>query len=275
MSEILVVKIGGEVLDKPDNLQPFLQSFARLPAPKILVHGGGILASRMARQLGITPRMVNGRRITDAAMLEVAIMVYAGLLNKRIVAGLQRLECPAIGLTGADAGSIRAVRRPPQPIDFGYVGDVEKVNVSILRLLLDAELVPVFAPLTYSQEGDVLNTNADTIATALARALSKSFPTRLFFCLDVPGVLHDPENQQTLIPRLSRSRYQHLKENGLIRGGMIPKLDNGFAALAGGVKQVVLCHFRQLETVTAPKTVRGTELIHDRDESNKGVPNHE
>ncbi len=261
MQDLLVVKIGGEVLDHPETLEFFLTKFARLSSPKILVHGGGKIASRLAKQLGISPRIVEGRRITDAAMLEVAIMVYAGLLNKRIVAGLQKRGCPAIGLSGADAASIRAVRRNPHPIDFGYVGDVETVNVPVIRSLLALKLVPVFASLTYSREGDLLNTNADTIATALARALSAFYHTQLFFLLQRPGVLLNPRDDRTLIPRLSYRAFLRLKKEGNIRDGMIPKLDNGFAALQGGVRRVFIGHFRQFGEWPIHHPVFGTELI--------------
>ena len=236
-----IVKIGGNVIDDPEKLAGFLGRFAALPGKKILVHGGGKIATKIAKELGIESKMVDGRRITDAPMRDVVTMVYGGLVNKRLVATLQRLGCNAIGLTGADGAGILAHKRPVKTIDYGFVGDVEQVNTPFLTLLLQNGLTPVFAPLTFDAEGNILNTNADTQASEIARALSGVEDVNLVYCFEKKGVLKDANDNTTLIPRLIPETYEKYKSEGIIYDGMIPKLDNAFAAVQAGVKKVIIC----------------------------------
>lgn len=236
-----IVKIGGNVIDDPEKLAGFLGRFAALPGKKILVHGGGKIATKIAKELGIESKMVDGRRITDAPMRDVVTMVYGGLVNKRLVATLQRLGCNAIGLTGADGAGILAHKRPVKTIDYGFVGDVEQVNTPFLTLLLQNGLTPVFAPLTFDAEGNILNTNADTQASEIARALSGVEEVNLVYCFEKKGVLKDANDNTTLIPRLIPETYEKYKQEGIIYDGMIPKLDNAFAAVQAGVRKVIIC----------------------------------
>lgn len=236
-----IVKIGGNVIDNPGKMAGFLQRFASLPGKKILVHGGGKIATKIAKELGIESKMVEGRRVTDAPMRDVVTMVYGGLVNKRIVAGLQRLGCNAIGLTGADGAGILAHKRPVKTIDYGFVGDVKKVNTPFISLLLQNGLTPVFAPLTFDAEGNILNTNADTQASEIAKALSRVEGVNLVYCFEKKGVLKDANDNATLIPRLTPETYEKYKSEGIIYDGMIPKLDNAFAAVQAGVKKVIIC----------------------------------
>jgi len=256
---LFIIKIGGNVLDSPDACTRFLKSFSQLQNNKILVHGGGKIATQMAAQLSIETQMVDGRRITDKAMLDVVTMVYGGLVNKNLVAQLQSLQCNALGLTGADAGIIRSVKRPVKTIDYGYVGDVEEVRSVVLKTFIEAGLVPVIAPLTYSQEGMLLNTNADTMASATAGGLANDFPTSLIYCFEKKGVLSDPENDESVIPVLNPDSYAAYKADGVIYKGMIPKLDNAFAALKQGVSKVIICHADDLEKAVSGNA--GTTLV--------------
>lgn len=243
MSESLyVIKIGGNVIDNPDASARFLSVFAKLPGMKILVHGGGKVATQIASKLQIETQMVDGRRITDKPMLDVVTMVYGGLVNKNLVATLQSLACNAIGLTGADGGIIRSVKRPVKTIDYGFVGDIEEVNDEQLNALLKSNLVPVVAPLTYSSDGLLLNTNADTMASAVAVAMSKHYDVNLIYCFEKKGVLSDPDNDDAVISSLIPATYAEYKASGVIIKGMIPKLDNAFAALQKGIKKVIICH---------------------------------
>lgn len=250
---IHVVKIGGNVLDNPPLLQNFVKEFATLPHPKILIHGGGVMASRMQQDLGMRPLMVGGRRVTDESSLRVVTMVYAGWGNKHLTALLQAAGCDAIGLSGCDADLIRAERRPPlcvenRMVDFGFVGDVRADSIHASRLLrfFEMGLTPVFSAINHDGRGNLLNTNADTVATALATALSGTVDTRLTFCFEKPGVLLDPDDDDSLISRLSAARYAVLKAGGGIGGGMVPKLDNAFAAVAAGVSRVEIKHAAHL-----------------------------
>lgn len=236
-----IVKIGGNVIDDAEKLAGFLYRFSRLPGKKILVHGGGKIATRVAGELGIESRMTEGRRITDAPMRDVVTMVYGGLVNKRMVAGLQSLGCNAIGLTGADGAAILSHKRPVKTIDYGYVGDVEKVNVPFITLLLQNGLSPVFAPLTFDAGGDILNTNADTQAAEIARALSRGEAVNLVYCFEKKGVLKDAADDDSVISRLTPETYEQYKSEGIIYDGMIPKLDNAFAAIRAGVRKVIIC----------------------------------
>jgi acetylglutamate kinase len=253
---MIIVKIGGNILDNPERLQSFLSDFAQLPGPKLLVHGGGKIASAFGQRLGITPHMVEGRRVTDAETLELVTMVYGGLVNKQVVAKLQALGCNAIGLTGADGNIIPAQKRPVKTVDYGFVGDVvgpESINVAALEAIIEAGLTPVFAPLTHDSQGNMLNTNADTIASVLATALATKYKVQLVYCFEKKGVLQNAEEDDSVIPHIHTEKYKTLKEEGVVHAGMIPKLDNAFAALQQGVAQVLIC---EAEALTSINTAR-------------------
>ena len=241
---IQVVKIGGNVIDNPSALDAFLSRFAELPAPKVLVHGGGKLATRLSQQLGIETRMIDGRRVTDRPTLDVVTMVYAGLVNKQIVARLNALGCTAIGLSGADGNLIPAHRRPAEPIDYGLVGDIEpsEVNAPLLASLLSQGITPVVCPLTHDGQGSMLNTNADSVASAIAIAAARIEPSRLVLCFEKSGVLRDVDDDTTLIPDIDRAAYDQLLREGVIAKGMLPKLAGAFRAIDGGVSSVVIKH---------------------------------
>ena len=243
MKPLIVLKIGGNVIDNPPVLETVLHDFAAWENPKILVHGGGKIASKLMEQLGITPKMVEGRRITDRETLDIVTMVYAGLINKNMVAILQSYGCNAIGLTGADANLIPAAKRPVKDIDYGYVGDVNTgcIASNTLANLVNSGLVPVIAPITHDGNGSLLNTNADTIASCVAVALAKTFSVQLTFCFEKKGVLRDPNDDQSVIVFLDELSYKQYKNEGVITAGMIPKLDNAFAALHSGVTEVRIC----------------------------------
>ncbi|MCS5489504.1 acetylglutamate kinase [Algoriphagus limi] len=236
--KISVIKIGGNVIDNPEKLEEFLQQFAKFPGYKILVHGGGVMASRFGESLGVMPEMVDGRRITDKDTLDIVTMVYAGLINKNLVASLQALGVNAIGMTGADGNAIRSEKRPFKEIDYGFVGDVKEVNTSMIRHLLDANLVPVFNAITHDGNGQLLNTNADSIASAVATSLSRGNEVNLYFCFNKAGVLVDEKNENSIIPLINEDIYAELRKENVIHSGMIPKLDNAFAALQKGVNHV-------------------------------------
>jgi acetylglutamate kinase len=257
-SSLLVIKIGGNIIDNEQACAEFLKVFAELPSPKILIHGGGKVATQMAARLNIETVMVEGRRITDRAMLDVVTMIYGGLVNKNLVAGLQSNHCNAIGLTGADGGIIRSVKRPVGKVDYGFVGDIESVNDLQINALLESSLVPVVAPLTYGVEGVLLNTNADTMASAVAIAMAKRYDVNLVYCFEKRGVLADPDDDNSVMSSLNPESYQVHKEAGAINKGMIPKLDNAFEALAKGVGRVTICH--ALEVNTAASGAAGTIL---------------
>jgi acetylglutamate kinase len=260
MEKLLVIKIGGNVIDKPEALQRFLQAFADLPQRKLLIHGGGKIATQVADKLGIETLMVEGRRITDQTMLDVVIMVYGGLVNKNIVAQLQSIGTNAIGLTGADAGVIRAKKRPVKEIDYGFVGDVEAVSSTQFSLFVENGLVPVIAPLTFDPAlGSMLNTNADTMASTIAVALAEAFEVNLVYCFEKKGVLSDPDDDDAVISQLNPTSYADFKTSGVINKGMIPKLDNAFAALQNGVAQVTICHANELKNAVE-EGIAGTQL---------------
>ncbi|MDO5446418.1 MAG: acetylglutamate kinase [Prevotellaceae bacterium] len=237
-----IIKIGGNVIDNPDKLDAFLKQFAEIPSPKILVHGGGKLATKLSAQLGIETHMVDGRRITDKATLDLVTMVYAGLINKQIVAKLQALDCNAIGLSGADANIIPAHKRLPTPIDFGFVGDIvpDEINIAAITTLLQSGITPVFCALTHDSKGSMLNSNADSIASALAQSLSALFEVHLVYCFELPGVMKDIEDSASLITDITPIIYNQLRADGIISKGMIPKIDNAFAAIRKGVKCVII-----------------------------------
>ena len=240
MDKLTIIKVGGKIVEEEATLRKLLQDFSALEGYKILVHGGGRSATKIASQLGIESQMVEGRRITDAETLKVVTMVYGGLVNKNIVAGLQSLNVNALGLTGADMNLIRSERRPVTTVDYGYVGDVKEVNATLLVSLIKQGIVPVLAPLTHDKEGNMLNTNADTIAGETAKALATSFDVTLVYCFEKKGVLRDENDDNTLIPLINRNTFTQLVTEGIIQGGMIPKLENSFQAIEAGVKEVII-----------------------------------
>ncbi|RRN78023.1 acetylglutamate kinase [Pseudoxanthomonas sp. SGD-10] len=251
MRPLWVIKIGGNVIDNPNQLALFLHDFANLEGAKILIHGGGKIATQIAAQLGIETKMVDGRRITDGEMLNVVTMVYGGLVNKNIVARLQASGINAIGMTGADANAIKAVKRPVKDVDFGFVGDIkdDSVNVDILAALIESGLIPVFSALTHNGHGQLLNTNADTIASALAVGLSKSYETRLIYCFEKNGVMRDINNPSSVIAKINPQSFQELTQQGVIADGMIPKLQNAFLAIESGVKEVYIGNAEKLSDI--------------------------
>lgn len=246
-SSITIVKIGGKVIDDAQALAAFLTDFAAIEGYKILVHGGGKIASDFGKRLGIEPNYVEGRRITDAETLELVTMVYGGLVNKNIVAKLQARGENAIGLTGADANILRAEKRPVGEVDYGYVGDVSEAWLSVDQTcrLLKSGLTPIMCPLTHDGNGNLLNTNADTIARVFSAGLSRVFDVTLVYCFEQKGVLSDFENQ-VVIPEINADSYQKLKSEGVINEGMIPKMDNAFDALSAGLDKVIIGHFSEV-----------------------------
>lgn len=248
MEKLTIVKIGGRILEENDKLHLALKQFTLIDGYKILVHGGGKLASQVSNQMGVLPKMIEGRRITDSDSLKVVQMVYAGLINSNIVAHLQSLNCNAMGMTGADGDLIFAGKRPVKKIDFGYVGDIKKVNTSFLTQLLQINIVPVICAITHDGKGQILNTNADTITAKLGIALSaeNKFNVDLVFCFEKNGVLRDIEDNHSLIPVIDEKNYTELIENRIIADGMIPKIDNAFDALHKGVSNVFIKNYSDL-----------------------------
>lgn len=238
--KLTVIKVGGKIVEEDATLQQLLNDFAAIDGHKVLVHGGGRSATKIASQLGIENQMVNGRRITDAETLKVVTMVYGGLVNKSIVAGLQAKGVNALGLTGADMNVIRSIKRPVGEVDYGFVGDVEKVDASLLADLIHKGVVPIMAPLTHDGNGNILNTNADTIAGETAKALSELFDVTLIYCFEKKGVLRDENDDNSVIPVITRPEFEAYVEQKVIQGGMIPKLENSFDAINAGVSQVVI-----------------------------------
>ena len=235
-----IVKIGGNVIDNPKVLNSFLRDFSKLEGLKILVHGGGKKATEIASNLGLKSTMVDGRRVTNKENLDVVTMVYAGLLNKNITALLQQNNCNALGLSGADANSIQAHKRIVKEIDYGFVGDIDKVNVKTLKLFLENDIVPVFCALTHNKEGQLLNTNADTIASELASELASAYNVVLMYCFEKDGVLEELNNDDSVIENMNTEKYVQLKLKGVITDGMLPKLENCFDALHKGVTKVII-----------------------------------
>jgi acetylglutamate kinase len=252
MDKLYVIKIGGNIIDDNDRLLSFLQNFAAIEGKKILIHGGGKLANRLAADLGIPQQMVEGRRITDAETLKIVTMVYAGLINKSIVAQLQAAGCNALGLSGADGDAIRAHKRAVNELDYGFAGDVDSVNASFLNDLLEQNLAPVLSPITHNGKGQLLNTNADTIAQQTAKALSSFYEVQLIYGFEKAGVLLNVEDESSVVLRMSEEKYGELKKAGSIFAGMIPKLDNAFSALHSGVAKVIIGHAENL-----PKLING------------------
>lgn len=241
MEKITIVKVGGAVVEDEAQLTQLLKDFAAIEGKKVLVHGGGRRATKVAAALGIESKMVNGRRITDADMLEVVTMVYGGLVNKNLVARLQAAGVNALGLTGADIDVIRSHKRPIKDgIDFGFVGDVEKANGQMLHTLINAGITPVMAPLTHDGQGHILNTNADTIAGKTAKALAPYYDVTLIYSFEKKGVLSNPDDDNSVISEITREDFERYKADGTVAGGMIPKLDNAFDAIDAGVKRVII-----------------------------------
>ena len=255
--KLTIVKIGGNIINDSNNLLSFLKDFSKIKGLKILVHGGGRKATEMANKLGLEPKMVDGRRITDEANLEVVTMIYAGLLNKNIVARLQESNCNAIGLTGADANLILSHKRVVKDVDYGFAGDVDTVNSSVIKILVDNHLTPVFCAITHDKKGQLLNTNADTIASEIASAMCDVFDVELIYCFEKKGVLADTNDDDSVIERIDSRSYLQLKEKGIIAEGMLPKIDNCFYALQNGVAKVVI----GLPEIIKNKHLKQTTLV--------------
>jgi acetylglutamate kinase len=246
MEKLTLIKVGGKIVEEEESLRRLLHDFAGIEGCKLLVHGGGRSATQLASRLGVETKMVNGRRITDLEMLKIVTMVYGGLVNKNIVAGLQALEVNALGLTGADMNLICSDKRPVKEIDYGYAGDVKTVNAACLVSLLQQHIVPVLAPLTHDKQGHLLNTNADTIAGETAKALAPYFDVALIFCFEKRGVLKDENNDNSVIPELTAELVKQYVQEGIIQGGMVPKLENAFEAVRSGVKEVIITHASEI-----------------------------
>jgi acetylglutamate kinase len=249
MEPIYVIKIGGDIIDNDMRLSNFLSEFAAVKAKKILVHGGGKMATKMAGQLGVAQKMLEGRRITDAETLKIVTMVYAGYINKNIVALLQANNCDAIGLCGADGNLVLAHKRQHPDIDYGFAGDVDSVRVSLLKTLLENKFTVVVSPITHNQKGQLLNTNADTIAQEIAKALGKEFDVTLIYTFEKKGVLLDINDDNSVIRELDPANYRKLKENHRIFEGMIPKLDNAFEALNHNIQKVIIGNAEELQSL--------------------------
>ena len=237
---LTIIKVGGKIVENPESLNSLLKDFAAVEGKKLLVHGGGRSATQMAARIGVETKMVDGRRITDEAMLEVVTMVYGGLVNKRIVAGLQALGIDAVGLTGADMNIVLSDKRKVSAVDYGWVGDVKRVNAEAVATLIESGCCPVVAPLTHDGCGHMLNTNADTMAGEMAKAMAAHYDVTLMFCFEKPGVLADENDDSSLIPTITPAVLDDLKRRGVVSGGMIPKLDNAIACVSAGVESVVI-----------------------------------
>ena len=248
---LTLIKIGGNIIDNPTELEQFLSDFSKIEGNKVLVHGGGKSATKMAESIGLVSQMIDGRRITDTAMLDVVVMIYAGQINKNIVAQLQANSTNAMGFSGADGNLIQSDKRNHPTIDYGFVGDVKKVNTQLLETLLSTGIVPVFCAITHDGKGQLLNTNADTIASELAIALSEVFDVTLNYCFEKPGVLYDAEDDSSVIENINQELYSKLKAEKAIHSGMIPKLDNCFNSLSKGVQKIKIGHHRMLQDKTA------------------------
>ncbi len=254
MKRLFVIKIGGNIVDNESKLAQFVSDLTAIDGQVILVHGGGKIATSIAEKMGVEQTMVNGRRITDASTLEIVTMVYAGLINKNIVALLQANGCNALGLSGADGNAILSHKRAVGLLDYGYVGDVDMVNAKVIDALLHVGLVPVFSAITHDGKGQLLNTNADTVAQEIATSMSGHYKTTLVYCFEKEGVLLDVEDDATVIPHLSSDYYEELKAESKIFAGMIPKLDNAFSAVARGIDGVIIGKAEKIKELTSGKT---------------------
>ena len=261
MDTLNIIKISGNIIDDEQKLGSFLQEFAGIEGNKILVHGGGKLATKLAEKMKVEQKMIDGRRITDAETLKIVTMVYAGYVNKNVVAQLQSFNCNAIGLSGVDGDIILAHKRKHPVIDFGFVGDVDSVNAPLLKNLLDQNLSLVFAPITHDQTGQLLNTNADTVAQEIAKAMSGEYEVKLIYSFEKSGVLMDAEDENTVISSINPNYYKELKAKEKIFAGMIPKLDNAFAALKSGVNKVIIGKAEELDKLM--KGTAGTTINND------------
>lgn len=260
MEQVTVIKIGGNIIDNDAALADFLKAFAATPGKKILIHGGGKLATRLAEQMEVPQQMIDGRRITDAETLKIVTMVYAGYINKNIVAQLQAQGVNALGLCGADGNLVLAHKRTGAAHDYGFVGDVDAVNSNLLQQLLDAGTTIVIAPITHDKQGQLLNTNADTMAQTIAQGLGSRYAVNLVYSFEKSGVLLDANDDSTVIPTINPDTYTRLKTEGAIFAGMIPKLDNAFAALAKGVSRVIIGKAQELPQLIAGTS--GTTIQH-------------
>jgi acetylglutamate kinase len=261
MDKLFIIKIGGNIIDDETKLSSFLEDFSNIKGKKILVHGGGKLATRLAEKLGVEQQVVDGRRITDAETLKIVTMVYAGYINKNIVAQLQANDCNAIGLCGADGDAILAHKRKHSVMDYGFVGDVDAINTVLLKNLLEQNIAIVLAPITHDQQGQLLNTNADTIAQEVAKGMSHEYDVSLVYSFEKSGVLLDANDDATVIAEINPVYYQQLKAKQKIFAGMIPKLDNAFAALNSGVKKVIIGKAENLEQLI--KGSSGTTIVNE------------
>ena len=261
MDTLYVIKIGGNIIDNEEKLASFLKDFATVKGKKILVHGGGKLATRLAETMNIPQQMVEGRRITDADTLKIVTMVYAGYINKNIVAQLQAEGVNSLGLSGADGNVIQAHKRSHPTIDYGFAGDIDNVNTALLQSLLDQDVALVMAPITHDKKGQLLNTNADTIAQELAKALSSLYRVHLIYSFEKSGVLSNAEDESSLIRQIKPDSYKKLKEDGVVFAGMIPKLDNAFAALNSGVARVIIGKAENLQELIEGTT--GTSITNE------------
>ncbi len=255
MEPLLVAKIGGNIVDNEEALERFLNDFAAIDQAKILIHGGGKIATRVAEKLGVKTQMVNGRRITSKENLDVVVQLYSGLINKNIVAQLQKYDCNALGFTGADANIIQAKKRPVKDIDFGFVGDVVGVNENRIHQFIANGLTPVFCAITHDEKGQLFNTNADTIASQIAIAMSSYYDVSLYYCFELKGVLTDINDKDSVIEHINSDKYAALKEQGIIADGMLPKMENCFDALQKNVAEV---HIANSDFVNAPTTLHTT-----------------
>jgi len=260
VEQLYVIKIGGNIIDDANRLEAFLEQFAAVQGHKLLVHGGGKLATKLAEQMGVEQQMVEGRRITDAETLKIVTMVYVGHINKNMVAKLQSKSTNAIGMTGADAGIIRAHKRVHATIDYGFVGDIDAVDSMKLHQLIQQNLTIVLAPITDDGNGQLLNTNADTIAQEIAKSMSHLYATHLIYSFEKKGVLMDVNDENSVIPVINSELYQQLKSENKIFAGMLPKLDNAFSAIQAGVKQVIIGQAEELKELLAGKTGTAIQL---------------
>lgn len=245
--KLTIIKVGGKIVEQEKSLNQLLKDFAEIPGLKMLVHGGGRSATALATRMGVETQMIDGRRVTDKEMLKIVTMVYGGLVNKKIVAGLQAIGIDALGLTGADLNAIRSERRPANPIDYGFVGDVKEVNAEMLASILSMQIVPVMAPLTHDGEGQMLNTNADTIAGETAKGLADKFDVTLIYCFEKKGVLRDENDDLSVIPSINKNDFAELVSTKIVSGGMIPKLTNAFEAIDKGVKEVIITQANDIQ----------------------------